>query len=210
MEFNVAEMIKDIKAEMAANLAANPAERFFRSPEGRLIVVGDTNPAIVANLAMAAVVDPTLPIIQQAFSAVGLPVQTGAIFVSNAFWDNAPANYRDAIIGHEEGHLAMGHLDAKDTDTISVGSVTVINVDQFEIEADEHGARQHGAETMIDALQFVLGMIAKNKAKEISDAKGFGPIRRKAIEIASFMVMWAIPQFQLRFKALRKLKKAGL
>lgn len=196
--------------EMLANLFVAPVakpERYARTEEGYLIIIGNNSPMVNKLLCAVQQMDVNHPAFQAACKSVGVPVQNQAILVTDEFWDTTPQGLRDAVIAHEVGHLIGNHLYSE----AAIGAVGLMCVDSFELEADAYAAKKCGAKVMRDALRHTVDQIAQTQTKKMAEEKG-AKANGFAHKLTVFLIkvaMFAHPQMRARIRALKALQKAG-
>ena len=86
-----------------------------------------------------------------------IEVCEGGTFIQavKELYEQLPQDERDAIILHEEGHAALGHLDEDRIKEAVIVNGILADI-QAELEADDYAARRVGKKTFAKALVHTL------------------------------------------------------
>lgn len=87
-----------------------------------------------------------------------LVVGQKVIFISESLTKEVTSAQLAAVIGHEEGHLVLGHLEKA---LLTQDSGFMMDP-QNELEADEYAAKHYGAQTMMEALETITAATVKH------------------------------------------------
>ena len=65
----------------------------------------------------------------------------------------------EAIIGHEEGHIQLGHLEGIEVKEVKNGEVNILENHEYELAADQFGANKTSPAAMASALRKIVAFI---------------------------------------------------